>query len=77
MKERVTLTLDRAITHRGKSVARARGTSFSGLVETLLAEATGPRKTAGQDFVAKWAGKFELADLEGPRGEYLRRKYGL
>jgi hypothetical protein len=32
---------------------------------------------AGKDFVAKWAGKFELADLEGPRGEYLRRKYGL
>lgn len=77
MKERVTLTLDRAITHRGKSVARARGTSFSGLVETLLAEATGPRKTAGEDFAAKWAGKFELADREGPRGEYLRQKYGL
>lgn len=77
VKERVTLTLDRAVTHRGKSVARARGTSFSGLVETLLAEATGPRKTAGKDFVAKWAGKFELADLGGARGEYLRHKYGL
>ena len=77
VKERVTLTLDRTVTHRGKSIARARGTSFSGLVESLLAEATGPRKTAGKDFVAKWAGKFESADLEGPRGEYLRRKYGL
>jgi hypothetical protein len=42
-----------------------------------LAEATGPRKTAGKDFVTKWAGKFELADLEGARGEYLRHKYGL
>jgi hypothetical protein len=77
VKERVTLTVDRAVTHRGKSAARARGASFSGLVETLLAEATSPRKTAGKDFVAKWAGKFESADLEGPRGDYLRRKYGL
>lgn len=77
VKERVTLTPDRVVTHRGKSAARARGTSFFGLVETLLAKATGPRKTAGKDFVAKWAGKFESADLEGPRGDYLRRKYGL
>lgn len=77
MKERVTLTLDRTVTHRGKLVALARGTSFSGLVETLLAEAAGPRKKAAQDFVAKWAGKFEPSDLEGSRGEYLRRKYGL
>ena len=77
VKERVTLTLDRTVTHRGKSVARARGTSFSGLVETLLAEATGSRKSADKDFVTKWAGKFELADLKGARGEYLRHKYGL
>lgn len=77
MKERVTLTLDRTVTHRGKSAARARGTSFSGLVEALLAEATGPRQTGGKDFVAKWAGKFESADLKGPRGEYTRHKYGL
>ena len=77
MKERVTLTLDRAVTHRGKSAARARGTSFSGFVESLLANATGPRKPAGKDFVAKWAGKFERAEIKGPRGEYLRKKYGL
>jgi hypothetical protein len=77
VKERVTLTLDRTITHRGKSAARARGTSFSGLVETLLAEATGSRKSADKDFVTKWAGKFELTDLKGARGEYLRHKYGL
>ena len=77
VKERVTLTLDRAVTHRGKSAARARGTSFSGLVESLLAEATGPRKTTSKDFVTKWAGKFSLANLEGSRGEYLRHKYGL
>jgi len=77
VKERVTLTLDRAVTHRGKSAARAGGTSFSGVVETLLAEATGSRKSADKDFVTKWAGKFELADLKGARGEYLRHKYGL
>jgi hypothetical protein len=77
VKERVTLTLDRTVTHRGKSAARARGTSLSGLVESLLAEATGSRKSAGKDFVTKWAGKFEVADLKGSRGEYLRHKYGL
>ena len=77
VKKRVTLTLDRTVTHRGKSAPRARGTSFSGLVESLLAEVTGSRKTAGKDFVTKWTGKFELADLDGARGEYLRHKYGL
>jgi hypothetical protein len=44
VKERVTLTLDRAVTHRGKSVARTRGTSFSGFVESLLAEADWPER---------------------------------
>lgn len=77
MKERITLTLDRTVTHRGKSAARARGTSFSGFVESLLANATNPRQAADKDFVSKWAGQFAVADLEGPRGEYLRRKHSL
>ncbi len=77
MKERVTLTLDPAITHRAKSVARKRGTSFSGLVEKLLAAETSVDSTADQSFHIKWAGKLKLAEQTGPRFEYLKRKYGL
>ena len=75
MKERVTLTLDPAVSHRAKSVARARGTSFSGLVESLLAEQTG--QPAVTPFHVKWAGKLKVAEKIGPRFEYLKRKYHL
>lgn len=77
IKERVTLTLDRAVTHRAKSAARDMGRSFSGMVETLLREATGEKRSSAEGFVAKWRGKFKLAERKGPRAEYLRRKYGL
>ncbi len=76
MKNRVTLTLDPAVTHRAKSVARARGTSFSGLVESLLATETG-RLAPEEPFHMKWAGKLKLAKREGPRFEYLKEKYQL
>jgi len=77
MKNRVTLTLDPAVTHRAKSVARARGTSFSGLVESLLATETGRLAQEEEPFHMKWAGKLKLADREGPRFEYLKQKYQL
>ena len=75
MKERVTLTLDPSVSHRAKSVARARGTSFSGLVEGLLAEKTG--QVAAAPFNVKWAGKLKVAEKTGSRFEYLKRKYQL
>lgn len=77
MKDRVTLTLDPAVTHRAKSAARARGTSFSGLVESLLATETGRAEPEEEPFHRKWAGKLKLAEREGPRFEYLKRKYQL
>jgi len=77
MKDRVTLTLAPLVTHRAKSVARARGTSFSGLVEPLLAAETGRAVPGDEPFHMKWAGKLKLAECEGPRFEYLRRKYQL
>lgn len=77
MKERVTLTLNPAVTHCGKLAARTHGISFSGFVESLLASATGLREPADRSFASKWAGQFKLADLEGPRGKYLQRKYNL
>lgn len=77
MKDRVTLTLDPAVAHRAKSAARARGTSFSGLVESLLATETGRAASEDEPFHMKWAGKLKLAAREGPRFEYLKRKYQL
>ena len=75
MKERVTLTIDPVVSHRAKSVARARGTSLSGFVECLLAEQTG--QAAAAPFHVKWAGKLKVAEKTGPRFEYLKRKYQL
>jgi len=75
MKDRVTLTLDPAVAHRAKSAAQARGTSFSGLVESLLAAETGWAAPGDEPFHTKWAGKLKLAKREGPRFEYLKRKY--
>lgn len=45
MKTRVTITLDPAIHQRAKRAARARRTSVSGLIETLL-EAAAPPATS-------------------------------
>lgn len=78
MKTRVTLTLEPRISHRAKSVARARGTSLSGLVEQLLAKESGEQPEAAKiPFHRKWAGKLQLVDPSGPRFDYLIKKYGL
>ena len=76
MKTRVTLTLDPVVSHRAKAVARARGTSFSGLVEQLLATETG-QAVASVPFHIKWAGKLKVAHKSGPRFEALQRKHQL
>ena len=49
MKSRVTITLDPAIHQRAKRQARARKTSVSGLIETLLESAVSPAKTSVVD----------------------------
>lgn len=74
MKTRVTLTLDPEVSHRGKLAARARGTTFSGLVEQLLG-AHSPLKKEGLPFQAKWKGKLRLAKKSGARMDYLKEKY--
>ena len=77
MKTRVTLTLDPEVSHRGKLAARARGTTFSGLVEQLLG-AHAPRKNkANLPFQAKWKGKLTLAKKSEARMDYLKDKYQL
>jgi len=46
MKARITITIDPAVHRRAKRVARARGTSVSGLIESALELATAPAKVS-------------------------------
>ncbi len=77
MKIRVTLTLDPEVSHRGKLAARARGTTFSGLVEQLLGAHAPHKNKAHLPFHAKWKGKLGLANKSGTRMDYLKEKYQL
>jgi hypothetical protein len=79
MKTRITLTIDPAISHRAKQLARQRNTSVSGLVEQFLRDATaqGPSvgKAGAPPFSVRWAGKLKLAVRNSPRNRKLRSKY--
>ena len=78
MKMRMTLTIEPSISHKAKAVARAKGTSLSGLVETLLSIETGALSAKkGIPFVEKWGGKLKLASGSGSRFDYLKARHGL
>jgi hypothetical protein len=77
MKTRVTLTLDPEVSHRGKLAARARGTTFSGLIEQLLTNETVSSSKRRTSFREKWKGKMALSKKTGPRVEHLKKKYQL
>jgi hypothetical protein len=77
MKTRVTLTLDPEVSHRGKLAARARGTTFSGLVEQLLSEETVSSVKSGPSFRDRWQGKLVFSEKTGPRMDHLKKKYQL
>ena len=79
MKTRLTLTIEPEVSHRAKAVARAKGTSLSGLVESLLARETGFQKAPKKiTFAKKWAGRLQLLDgLEDTRSRFLKERYGL
>ena len=79
MKNRVTLSIDPAVTRRAKKLAYAKRTSVSGLVEQFLRSApiTGEEETPS--FVERWAGKFSVAK-SAPRDlrmKALRARYHL
>ena len=79
MKNRVTLSIDPAVTRRAKKLAYAKRTSVSGLVEQFLRSApiAGEEKTPS--FVERWAGKFSVAK-SAPRDlrmKALRARYHL
>jgi hypothetical protein len=73
MKTRVTITLDPATFRAAKRTARSRSTTFSGLVETLLASVN-----SGTSLVDGMIGSAELREAapgSDPLGDALRRKY--
>lgn len=73
MKTRVTITLDPDTHRAAKRVARARATTLSGLVETLLAsEAAKPSAS----IVDRMVGSASLRETPGDAlAESLRAKY--
>ena len=79
MKSKLTLSIEREISHRAKKHARKRGRSLSQWVEELLqnemAGATGvkPKET----FSRRWTGRMELSHESDPRRDRLIRKYNL
>ena len=78
MKNRVTLTLDPAVCHRAKQLARERGTSVSALVEEHL-RATPLAGEQEKSFIERWQGRFRVAPIRkgDPRMRTLRAKFGL
>ncbi len=79
MKSRVTLTLEPKISHQAKIAARARGMSFSGLVERLLLDELkgSPAARARQSFSQRWNGRLSVSPKAGARFEKLRKKHAL
>ena len=78
MKTRMTLTIEPEISHRAKAFARSKGTSLSGLVESLLAREAGiVTSEKNISFGKKWAGRLQLAAKNEARFDSLKERYGL
>jgi len=77
MKTKLTLTIDRGISHRAKSLARRQGSSLSQLVENLLAEKTETsfRSPTKAPFSKRWAGRMKVSVKEDARSQKLKKKY--
>lgn len=71
MKEKLTLTIDRAVIARAKAFAKRERTSLSQIVEAQF------KRLGTESFVEKWGGKFKEPpdDPSDPRLTYLRKKY--
>lgn len=79
MKTRVTITLDPEVVRKAKTVAQARRTNLSALVEDLLRQTATEAAPRSTKFTRKWAGKFEAREPDGRDEllEALRRRHGL
>jgi DICT domain-containing protein len=73
MKQKLTLTIEADLIPRAKRFALTRGVSLSSLVEQSL------RAVAAEEeptFVARWRGRFHLAETDDERYRSLAEKYG-
>lgn len=60
MKDRLTVTVDAELAAHARQVAHSRGTSVSGLLESLLREALAPRPRRSVAFADRWSGQFSV-----------------
>jgi hypothetical protein len=78
MKQRLNLTVEADLVRLARQVAHERDTSVSALVEEYLRTLPSRAPGNGAAFVAKWAGRLDLAPLDGdPRRQYLWHKLAL
>lgn len=78
MKTRITLTIDPAVSHRAKEVARREGVSLSSMVEKMLADVSGISETPSKPcFTERWRGRMTLRPPQDERARKLREKYDL
>lgn len=75
MKTRVTITLDPAVHQRAKRAARARRTSVSGLIESLLESAATPAATSRVDRMIGSASLRSPSPGEDPLYDALASKH--
>ncbi|MDD5200493.1 MAG: DUF6364 family protein [Terrimicrobiaceae bacterium] len=75
MKTRVTITLDPAAHQRAKRTARARKTSVSGLIESLLQSAAAPGSSSLVDQMTGSASLRFSAEGSDPLYDALHSKY--
>jgi hypothetical protein len=79
VKTRVTITLDPRVIQRAKSVARARRTNLSALIESLLVQTADLAVAKPISFSQKGAGKLSVRDSGGsdPLLDAMKIRYGL
>ncbi len=79
MKSRLSLTVDPRVIRQAKRVAKKRNMSLSGLVESLLEEASdsSPKANPSRTFSQRWKGKLEVTARDEARFEGLATKHGL
>jgi hypothetical protein len=76
MKTRISITLDPAVNRKAKKLAVSRGTTVSGLIESLLRhEAEHPNRPRVAAMIGSAVLRDEHAPESDPRFEHLSRKY--
>jgi hypothetical protein len=75
MKSRISITLDPHIHRNAQRLAKARGTTLSGLVESLLSRQLKAESSGVVDRLVGSAVLRQSSEVPDGRWEHLRRKY--